>query len=78
VNVITRFCLLHKRWVVLAWLILAVAGAAAAGPATGRLSHSNATPGTAGYDANLHLLQTLGIDGNEQPTLAVLTLPAGT
>jgi RND superfamily putative drug exporter len=77
VNVITRFCLLHKRWVVLAWLILAVAGATAAGPATGRLSHSNATPGTAGYDANLHLLQTLGIDGNEQPTLAVLTLPAG-
>jgi RND superfamily putative drug exporter len=42
-----------------------------------RLTHSFATPGTAGYDTNLHLLQTFGIDGNEQPTIGVLTLPAG-
>jgi hypothetical protein len=26
-------------------------------------------PGTAGYDANLHLLQTFGIGGNERPTI---------
>ena len=74
---VTRFCLLHKRLVVIAWLVLTVAGALAAGQATGRLTHSFATPGTAGYDANQHMLQTLGIDGNEQPTIAVLTLPAG-
>jgi RND superfamily putative drug exporter len=74
---VTRFCLLHKRLVVIAWLVLTVAGALAAGQATGRLTHSFATPGTAGYDANQHMLQTLGIDGDEQPTIAVLTLPAG-
>ncbi|HEX8006873.1 MAG TPA: hypothetical protein VF482_10650, partial [Trebonia sp.] len=73
----TRFCLRHKRLVVLAWLVLTMAGALAAGQATGRLTHSFATPGTAGYDANLHIMQSLGIDGNEQPTIAVLTLPAG-
>ena len=49
----------------------------AAGQATGRLTRSFATPGTAGYDANLHILQILGIDGNEQLTLAVLTLTVG-
>jgi len=74
---ITRICLRHRRLVVLAWLILTVAGAATASSAVNRLTHTFATPGTAGYDANLHLLQRLGIDGNEQPTIAVLTLPAG-
>jgi RND superfamily putative drug exporter len=70
-------CLRHGRLVVLAWLVLTVAGALTASATTNRLTHSFATPGTAGYDTNLHLLQTLGIDGNEQPTIAVLTLPAG-
>ena len=74
---VTRWCLSHKRLVAFFWLLLTLAGALAAGQATGRLTHSFATPGTAGYDANLHVLQTLGIDGNEQPTLAVLTLPHG-
>jgi RND superfamily putative drug exporter len=63
--------------VALVWLVLAVAGALTASPTTGRLAHSFATPGAGGYDTNLHLLQTLGVDGNEQPTIAVLTLPAG-
>ncbi|MCO5970600.1 MMPL family transporter [Actinoallomurus soli] len=62
----------------LAWLALTVVGALATGPAVNRLTHSFATPGMSGYDTNLHLLRTFGIDGNEQPTLAVLTLPAGT
>jgi RND superfamily putative drug exporter len=74
---VTRFCLRHKRLIVAGWLFLAVVGALTAGQTTARLTHSFATPGTAGYDANLHMLQTFGIDGNEQPTIAVLTLPAG-
>ncbi|MEN3304214.1 MAG: hypothetical protein V7603_416, partial [Micromonosporaceae bacterium] len=57
---VTRICLRHRRLVVLAWLALAVAGALTASLTTDRLTHSFATPGTAGYDANLHLLQTLG------------------
>jgi RND superfamily putative drug exporter len=62
---------------VLAWLALSLAGAATTAQTVGRLTHSFATPGTAGYGANAHLLQTFGIDGNEQPTIGVLTLPAG-
>ncbi len=60
----------------LTWLLLTVVGGLLASQTTSRMTHTFATPGTAGYDTNLHLLQTFGIDGNEQPTIAVLTLPA--
>ena len=73
---ITRYCLAHKRLVLLAWILLAVVGAALATSTINRLSHNLATPGTAGYNANAHIQQAFGIDGNEQPTIGVLTLPA--
>ena len=74
---ITRLALRHRRLVALAWITLTVAGALTVSSATSRLSHGFNTPGTAGYDANAHMLQRFGIDGNEQPTIAVLRLPAG-
>jgi putative drug exporter of the RND superfamily len=58
VSGVTRLCLRHRRLVVQAWLVLTVAGALTASMTTDRLTHSFATPGTAGYDTNLHLLQT--------------------
>ncbi len=74
---ITRLALQHRRPVVLAWIVLTIAGGLATSSATGGLSHSQATPGTAGSDANAHILRALGLDGNEQPSIAVLRLPAG-
>ena len=74
---ITRLALRHRRLVALAWIALTVAGGLTVSSATGRLSHGFNTPGTAGYDANAHILKRLGLDGNEQPTIAVLKLPAG-
>lgn len=76
VNTITRYCLAHKRLVLCAWLLMAVLGAVLATNTVNRLSHNLATPGTAGYDANEHIMQAFGIDGNEQPTIGVLRLPA--
>jgi RND superfamily putative drug exporter len=73
---ITRFALHHRRLVALAWLALTVAGVRTVSSTTSRLSHGFNTPGTAGYDANLHTWTRFGIDGNEQPTIAVLKLPA--
>jgi RND superfamily putative drug exporter len=72
---LTRFSLDHRRLVALVWLTLTVLGVLTVSSATGRLSHDLSTPGTAGYDANLHILKRFGIDGNEQPTIAVLKLP---
>src|SRR5882757_2545184 len=74
---ITRLALRHRRLVALAWIVLTVVGVLTVSSATGGLSHGFNTPGTAGYEANKHMFQRLGIDGNEQPTIAVLRLPAG-
>jgi RND superfamily putative drug exporter len=74
---ITRFALRHRRLVALAWVVLTVAGALTVSSATSRMTHSFATPGNPGYDANLRIIKRLGIDGHEQPTIAVLKLPAG-
>lgn len=74
---ITRLALRHRRLVALAWLILTVVGALTVSSVTSRLSHGFNTPGTAGYDANQRILERFGLDGNEQPTIAVLKLPPG-
>jgi RND superfamily putative drug exporter len=74
---ITHLVLRHRRLVVLAWIVLTVVGALTVAAATSGLSHGFNTPGTRGYDANAHIVKSLGIDGNEQPTIAVLHLPAG-
>jgi RND superfamily putative drug exporter len=74
---ITRLALHHRRLVALAWLALTVVGALTVSTTTSRLSHGFNTPGTAGYDTNRHIWNRFGIDGNEQPTIAVLNLPPG-
>jgi RND superfamily putative drug exporter len=74
---ITRFALAHRGLVALTWIVLAVVGALATPSTTSRMTHTFATPGNAGYDTNRQILQRFGIDGNEQPTIAVVHLPAG-
>jgi putative drug exporter of the RND superfamily len=74
---ITHLALRRRRLVALAWIIVTVAGVLTVSSATAGLSHNFNTPGTAGYDANAHMLKRFGIDGNEQPSIAVLRLPAG-
>jgi RND superfamily putative drug exporter len=76
-NAITHIALRHRKLVALAWIVLAVAGALTLSSTNGKLTHSFATPGTPGYDANQRIQQRFGVDGNEQPTIAVLRLPPG-
>jgi RND superfamily putative drug exporter len=69
---------LRHRWiVVLCWALLTIAGGLTVNQATLRMTYSYTTPGQAGYEANLHLTQRFGIDGTQEPTLAVLHLPNG-
>lgn len=74
---ITSFSLRYRWVVVLAWVALTVAGVMTLSSATGALTHKQAAPGTAGYDANEHIKEVFGLDGHEQPTFAVLHLPPG-
>jgi RND superfamily putative drug exporter len=74
---ITRFSLRYRWVVVLAWVALTVAGVMTLSSATGALTHNQAASGTAGYDANEHIKEVFGLDGHEQPTIAMLHLPPG-
>src|SRR5258705_2951553 len=76
-NAVTQIALRHRRLVVLAWVVLAVAGVLTLSSTNSGFTHTFATPGTPGYNANHNIQQRFGIDGNEQPTIAVLHLPPG-
>lgn len=76
-SAVTRWALNHKLIVVTVWLALAAAGAYAATGVGGRLTQGLPVPGQPAYEANLKMLHTFGIDGHQQPTIAVLQLPVG-
>jgi putative drug exporter of the RND superfamily len=74
---LTRFLLRHKLAVVAAWLVVLVAGVAAAGVVPGRLSQEFSFPGQEGYEANVAILEAYGNGGPGNPLVPVVTLPAG-
>jgi len=75
---LTHFLLRHKLAVVAAWLVVLVAGGAAAGVVPGRLSQEFAFPGQEGYEANVAILEAYGNGGPGNPLVPVVTLPEGT
>jgi RND superfamily putative drug exporter len=78
VSTLTRWVLAHKRIVVVAWLLLAVAGGAAAGPASRALDPEFSVPGKEGWETNVAIAQRYaGTGGDSSPLLPVVTLPKG-
>jgi len=78
VSALTRWVLAHKRIVVVSWLVLAVAGAAAAGPATRALEPEFSVPDKEGWETNVAIAERYGrTGGNSAPLLPVVTLPRG-
>src|SRR4051794_19493270 len=76
---LTRWILAHKRIVVLAWLALTVAGAAASGPASRAVDPEFSVPDGAGWKANVAIAERYaGTGGDRAPLLPVVTLPRGT
>ena len=75
---LTRFLLRHKLAVVAAWLVVLVAGGAAAGVVPGRLSQEFAFPGKEGYEANVAIVAAYGNGGPGNPLVPVITLAEGT
>jgi putative drug exporter of the RND superfamily len=74
---LSRFLLGHKLAVVAAWLVVLVAGVAAAGAVSARLSQDFSFPGEEGYEANVAILRAYGTGGPGNPLVPVVTLPAG-
>jgi RND superfamily putative drug exporter len=78
-SALTRWVLAHKRIVVVFWLAITIAGAAAAGPASRALDPEFSVPGREGWTTNVAIAQRYrGTGGTSQPLLPVVTLPRGT
>ena len=76
---LTRWVLAHKRIVVVAWLLLTIAGIAASGPATERLENEFSVPDKEGWETNEEIAAiTGGTGGDTAPLMPVVTLPEGT
>src|SRR5437660_3052974 len=72
-----RWILAHKFSVIGVWLLVTIVGLASASSATNALSGEFAVPGREGYDTNLRILRTHGVDTGFAPFLPVVTLPSG-
>ena len=76
---LTRWVLAHKRMVVLAWILLTIAGVAAAGPATDALEPEFSVPNKEGWETNVTIAQQYrGTGGDTSPLVPVVKLPEGT
>jgi RND superfamily putative drug exporter len=73
---LARLVLKHRLWVSLSWLVLFIGGAAAAGPAAGRLSFDFSLPGQPGYQTEQQLIATFGTS-TADTLVPVLTVPVG-
>jgi putative drug exporter of the RND superfamily len=73
---LTRWVLAHKRIVVALWLVLTVAGIAAAGPASRALDPEFSVPNKEGWETNVKIAQQYrGTGGNSAPLIPVVSLP---
>lgn len=75
---LTALVLRHRLLIAIAWIALTVIADRLGGPANSGLDHRLATPGPAGYDANIAMIHRLNLDGGEAPVITVMHLPAGT
>ena len=73
---IAQFVLRHKRFVVLLWLAVFVAGGATSSKTIDRLNFDFSLPGQDGYETSVQVLEKYGTD-SDYPFLLVLTAPAG-
>ena len=75
---LTRWVLSHKRTVVVFWIAMAVAGVAAAGPATRALTQEFSVPDGEGSLTNIEIAERYsGTGGDAVPLLPVIALPDG-
>ncbi len=75
---LTRWVLAHKRTVVVTWVLLTIAGMAAAGPATDALEPEFSVPNKEGWETNVSIAERYrGTGGDTAPLLPVVTLPKG-
>jgi RND superfamily putative drug exporter len=77
-SALTRYVLAHKKTVVIAWVLLTVAGMMAAGPASDALKSEFSVPAKEGWETNVAITERYGgTGGDAAPLLPVVTLRSG-
>ncbi|WP_199314822.1 MMPL family transporter [Streptomyces cadmiisoli] len=76
VAALARWSIAHRWTVIVAWLVLALAGAAAA-QSDSRLSFAFDLPGQPAYETNERILDSFGSGGSNAPLIVVARLPEG-
>ena len=74
---LATFVLRHRRLVVLAWVVIFVAGIAGVSSSVSRLSTSFSLPGQPGFETASRVLTTYGTAGDVAPYLVTLTAASG-
>jgi len=72
-----EFVLRHRRWVMVFWLVIMVAGGVSAGKTSERLTIDFSLPGQPGTEAADLIVKAVHNGGNTTPMLATVTMPAG-
>src|SRR5437763_1560418 len=73
---LTAFVLRHRRWIIGFWLIMIIAGGAAAGQVSQRLTTDFSLPGQPGYETAQKITRAYG-NGGQPPSILAVTVPAG-
>ena len=74
---LARLVLRHRRLVILAWVVVFIAGVAGVSSSVSRLSTSFSLPGQPGYETASRVLHTYGIAADVAPYLLTIRTPAG-
>jgi len=69
---LARFVLRHRRLVIVAWVVLMIAGGMSAGRVSKRLSFDFSLPGQPGYETAARILHTYGNGGDQAPAILVV------
>jgi putative drug exporter of the RND superfamily len=78
VSSLTRWVLAHKKTVVISWIVLTIAGIAAAGPASEALDQEFSVPKKEGWETNEAIAAKYnGTGGDTAPLVTVATIPRG-
>ncbi|HEX3724478.1 MAG TPA: MMPL family transporter, partial [Nitrolancea sp.] len=75
---LTRWILRHKPIVIVFWVLITLFAFATVQRATNALSFDFSAPGEEGYETNLTIARSYGLDETLPPIVLVATLPAGT
>ncbi|RNM16974.1 MMPL family transporter [Nocardioides pocheonensis] len=72
-----EFVLRHRRWVMIFWVVMMVAGGVTSGATSNRMTVDFSLPGQPGTEAAGKIIAAVHNGGNTTPMLVTVTVPAG-